>query len=165
MTTSIAPLPQHRSVEETALEMSARLAEFGRGMDPSEFVDRVEGAMVENFPVVDREAKHLFLPGMYIREFTMEAGDMVTSKIHKTTHDFFISEGVISVWTKEQGVVTYRAPHHGTTHPGTRRILYAHSRTVWTTFHNTFKTDLDEIEEELIMKHNNPLLDMKGALS
>lgn len=164
MTASIAPLQQHRSVEDTALEMSARLSEFGEGMDPSEFVDRVEEAMVDNFPVIHREANHLFIPGMYIRELTMEAGEMFTSKIHKTEHPYFISEGAVSVWIKGQGVVTLRAPYMGITYPGTRRILYAHTRTVWTTFHTTDKTDLAEIEEELIMKHNNPLLESKGAL-
>lgn len=156
--------PQSRSVEETALEMETRLREMGEGLDPMTLVDRVEEAMVDNFPVVRREAEHLFLPGMYVREFTIEAGEMFTTKIHKTEHPYFISEGVVSVWKNGEGVTTLRAPHMGITYPGTRRIIYAHTKTVWTTFHMTDKTDLAEIEEELIMKHDNPLLDTKGAL-
>ena len=64
--------------------------------------------------------------------------------------------GVLDVLTPE-GVVRIQAPHHGITKPGTKRVLYIHEETVWITVHATDKTDLQEIEDELIAKNFNEL--------
>jgi hypothetical protein len=54
---------------------------------------------------------------------------------------------------------TITAPHTGITEPNTRRLLYIEEDTIWTTFHITDKTDVDEIEKEIIQEHNNKMLD------
>jgi hypothetical protein len=95
--------------------------------------------------------KHTFVPGMYIREITMPKGALLTSKIHKIEHPYFILKGDVSVMT-EEGAVRIKAPFAGITPAGTKRLLYCHEETVWITVHKTDKTNLDEIEEEIIAK-------------
>jgi quercetin dioxygenase-like cupin family protein len=95
--------------------------------------------------------KHSFVDGAYVREITMPKGEIVVSKIHKMTHPYFILKGEVSVLT-ENGVVRIKAPFSGITPAGTKRILYCHEETVWTTVHVTKETDLDKIEDEVIAK-------------
>jgi hypothetical protein len=97
----------------------------------------------------DPELTHIFVPGLYCREIFMPAGDIITSKVHKTEHVFIISKGKCSVSTKD-GNEILEAPHTGITYPGTKRALYIIEDTIWTTMHPTELTDIDEIEAEII---------------
>lgn len=95
--------------------------------------------------------KHSFVDGAYIREIFMPKGTLVTSKIHKFKHPYFVMKGKCSVQS-EKGLEQITAPHHGITEPGTKRLLYIHEDTVWITVHVTKEKDLDKIEEEIIAK-------------
>ena len=95
--------------------------------------------------------KHTFADGLYIREMRAPKGMLNVSKLHKTTHPFFILEGDVSIQTPE-GVVRLKAPYFGITKAGTKRVVYFHEDTVWITVHATKETDLKKIEEELIAK-------------
>lgn len=96
--------------------------------------------------------KHTFVDGAYVREITMPKGLLLTSKIHKVKHPYFIMKGEVSVFNSEEGkAVRIKAPYSGITPAGTKRILYIHEETVWTTVHVTEKTDLKEIEKEIIL--------------
>jgi len=95
--------------------------------------------------------KHKFVDGMYIREITMPKGLLVTSKIHKFCHPYFILKGDVSVLT-EEGSVRIKAPYYGITPAGTKRLIYNHEETVWVTVHRTEETDKESAEEELIAK-------------
>lgn len=123
-------------------------------------VDRFEQAIVgSGLPLVDFPLVHRFTPGMYIREIFMPAGSVLTSKIHKTEHPYVISKGVVTVWTAEQGAITLSAPHTGITKPGTRRVLFVHEDTVWTTFHVGDETKVEDVEDRIIERRTNPCLD------
>lgn len=100
---------------------------------------------------------HRFTPGMYSREILMPAGTLLTSKIHKTEHQYVVTEGIAHVWTEETGVLTIKAPYVGITKPGTRRMLYIEQDCRWITFHPTTETDIQKIEEELIYPHPIPM--------
>lgn len=93
--------------------------------------------------------KHTFVDGAYVREIFMPKGMLLTSKIHKVTHPYFIMKGDVSVLT-EEGVVRLQAPYHGITKSGTKRLLYIHEDTTWITVHVTKEKDLKKIEEEII---------------
>jgi hypothetical protein len=101
--------------------------------------------------------KHSFGDGLYIREITMPKGMLVTSKIHKTTHPYFVVSGDVSVQT-DKGIVRIKGPCWGITQAGTKRLLYLHEETVWVTVHATQETDLEKIEEQLIAKDTKELL-------
>ena len=101
---------------------------------------------------------HTFGDGLYIREITMPKGMLVTSKLHKTTHPYFVLKGDVSVET-ETGTVRIKAPYWGITKAGTKRILYIHEETIWVTVHATQETDLEKIEKEIIADNYNDLLE------
>ncbi len=111
-------------------------------------------AMIAAAPQIDFPLVHRFTPGLYAREIFMPAGAILTSKIHKTEHPYVISKGRVSVWIEGIGWERLRAPHTGITKPGTRRLLYIHEDTIWTTFHPTTETDLEVIERLLIEPHD-----------
>jgi hypothetical protein len=98
-------------------------------------VDELELAMMENYPAVDLPLKHYFTKGLYCREIFMPKGTLLTSKIHKTQHQFNISKGKVAVSVDGGEWVTLEAPFHGITNPGTRRIIYIIEDCIWTTFH------------------------------
>lgn len=111
------------------------------------------GSDLDGFPLV-----HRFTPGMYAREIFMPSGSVVVSCVHKTEHPYVISQGLVSVWSETLGIEHLKAPYTGITKGGTRRILFVHEDTVWTTFHATDLTDVAEIEHTILEPHTNPLL-------
>ena len=133
-------------------------------------VDEVE-SMIAQGDLIDCPLRHFFTPGLYCREIFMPAGTMLTSKIHKTEHPFVVSMGRLSV-IKEEGNQLIEAPFTGVTYPGTRRVLYIHEDTIWTTFHPTdikpkstssedIQAAVDEIESIIIESHINKLIGTK----
>lgn len=125
----------------------------------NERIDQLEKVMVDNFDEIDCPLKHIFLDGVYIREIFMAKNSLVTSKIHLTRHPFVVTEGVVSVWINGGKELLIEAPYEGITEPGTRRILYCHTDVRWTTLHlNPDNEDLESIEERIIEKHDNLLI-------
>jgi hypothetical protein len=114
---------------------------------------RERGGDVDGFPV-----RHIFTPGLYVRELTIPAGGICTSEIHRLEHPFVMSSGCLTLYGEGVEPFTVSAPYQGITMPGTRRIGFAHETTVWTTFHVTNKTDLVSIENDIYEDYTNPLL-------
>ena len=94
--------------------------------------------------------QHHFAPGAYGREMTIPAGLVVVGKIHKHAHINVISKGRVQVFTEQDGVLELAAPYTFVSSPGTKRVVHVLEETVWTTVHVTDKTDLAEIEREVI---------------
>jgi len=95
--------------------------------------------------------KHTFVDGAYVREIFMPKGVLITSKIHKIKHVYFVLKGKCSVLTDE-GEQLIEAPHYGITEAGTKRALYIHEDTVWVTVHVTEHKNLKKIEKDIIAK-------------
>ena len=93
--------------------------------------------------------RHFFAEGQYIREVFNPSGELIVTKIHKYSHPFFLLKGKMSIMS-EEGEKTIEAPFYGITPKGTKRIIYAHTDCVFVTVHNTDKTDINEIEKEII---------------
>lgn len=134
----------------------------------SDKIDELEAAMLDH-ELIDCPLNHKFLPGIYIREILMEAGSLITSMIHKTTHAYFVLQGKVSVISENFGEQYIEAPFSGTTTPNTRRVLYIHENCVWVTVHPTTiqpKDDSPEalmeavslIEDEILDKRENPII-------
>ncbi len=126
-------------------------------------IDELEATMLDNFEIVDCPVVHRFTDGMYVRETTMPTDSLITSKIHKTQHTFFVMKGKAIVWIDgvEQLI---EAPYIGITEPNTQRVLYIVEECTWATSHpNHDNETVDQIEERIIEKHDNPYLteDMK----
>ena len=99
---------------------------------------------------------HHFADGLYIREMHGIKGTVVVTKLHKTTHPYFVLEGDVSIVT-EEGEMRIKAPYFGITKAGTKRIGYFHEDTIWITVHATEETDLEKIEDTVIAKTYNEL--------
>ena len=132
------------------MEVDAPFAELGLPLLGApqycdDIIDRCEDEIAKVCEEGDLPLKHTFTPGLYIRQIFIPARTILTSRIHLTEHPYVISKGDISVWTKEVGTVRLRAPYSGVTRPGTRRLLFAHEDTIWTTYHPTMETDVDAI--------------------
>ena len=106
--------------------------------------------------------KHTFVDGAYVRQMSMPAGMLLVSKIHKIKHAYFLLKGHVSVLT-ENGIVQLSAPYSGITEPGTKRVIYSHDDVVWTTIHVTDKTDVDEIEKDIIAESYDDVPGFSGT--
>jgi hypothetical protein len=102
-------------------------------------------------PQLDCPLKHHFAPGAYAREILLPKGSLVIGKIHKHAHINVVSKGRVSVMT-EFGRMDIEAPCTFVSKVGTKRAVYAHEDTVWTTVHVTSETDLEKLEDEIIAK-------------
>ena len=109
-------------------------------------------------PQVTCEVRHFFTKGMYARECHIPENTRITSQIHKTEHQYILSQGVCSVFIDGVGIELISAPFHGITKAGTRRVIIAHSDLIWTTFHPTDKTDVDSVKADIIMEHDARLM-------
>ena len=121
-------------------------------------IDELESAMLNNFAQVECPLTHRFTEGLYVREIFMPAGTLITSKIHKTQHQYFVLQGKAIVWIdgKEELI---EAPHIGITEPNTQRVLYILEDCVWATSHpNPDNETVEQIEERILEKHDNLLL-------
>ena len=124
-------------------------------------IDELESVMLDNFPIVDCPVTHRFTEGMYVREIFMPAGSLITSKIHKTQHTYFVMKGKCIVWI--DGVEhLIEAPYIGVTEPNTRRVLYILEDCIWATSHpNPENENVEQIGERIIEKHDNPCLSLE----
>lgn len=125
----------------------------------NERIDQLEKVMIENFDEIECPLIHRFEDGFYVREIFMPKGSLITSKIHKTRHPYFVTEGVVSVWVNDGKELLIEAPFNGITEDGTRRVLYCHTDVRWVTFHLCFENEtLEQIEKRIIERHDNLLI-------
>jgi hypothetical protein len=122
--------------------------------------DRIFAAEKEmaTLPQIVIEPKHYFVPGAYIREITIPAGTMLTSKTHRTEHVSIMLTGDMSVVTPD-GVRRITAPHMDIGAAGSKRMGFAHEDSRWITIHATNQTDLDKIEAEQFIEDNISMFD------
>jgi quercetin dioxygenase-like cupin family protein len=109
---------------------------------------RLEKSM-RDLPQVECPLQHTFARGMYARTVLIPAGTVAVGKIHRHQHISIVAMGDVTVAT-ESGLVRVQAPYMVVAPPGTKRAVYAHTDTLWTTFHASEETDLEKLEAELI---------------
>lgn len=139
------------------------LREFWKRVNPrdeDDFIDHVEMAMLQKGSEGCVQTDGRFTNKLYIRSWQAAKGTLCTTKRHGTQHPLAIMQGQMSIWTMKDGVNTYAAPNILITEPGTRRILFCHNFVTAVTFHPTDETDLQKIEDTIIMKHTNRLLEV-----
>ena len=127
-----------------------------------EQIEKLQSEMVK-MPQVELETEHYFSGGMYCRKLTRPAGTLIVGKVHKQAHFFFCAKGEIVSWS-ENGMKKLCAGDIIESKPGTKRVTLALSDAIGITFHKTDKTDLDEIESELIEPDDLALFDSSNKL-
>lgn len=101
----------------------------------------------------ETETIHHFSEGIYARELRIPAGVCVVGALHKTRHFMLVSKGRCSIATHE-GAEIVEAPYMVETTPGIKRVIYAETDTIMTTFHVTNETDIDKIAEQILVPEN-----------
>ena len=127
-----------------------------------EQIDRLQAEMVK-MPQAELETEHFFSPGMYCRRVYRSAGTLIVGKVHKEPHFFMCAKGEIIAWT-EAGMRKLQAGDVIESKPGTKRVTLAVTDAIGITIHRTDKTDLDEIEAELIEPDDTALFDSSNKL-
>jgi hypothetical protein len=134
--------------------MSAVISEQGLSELPNakrETILRFEAAL-RDLPQTECPLKHTFAPGMYAREIFLPAETFIVGKIHKHAHLNIVTRGRCTVVTEfgRKEIDATNGPVTFTSDAGSKRALYVHEDTVWTTIHSVQTTDLAEIERDII---------------
>lgn len=127
-----------------------------------EQIDRLQAEMVKH-PQAELQTEHYFSQGMYCRKVFRQAGTLIVGKVHKEPHFFMCVKGEIIAWT-ETGMRKLEAGDVVESKPGTKRVTLAVTDAIGVTVHRTDKTDLDEIEAELIEPDDTALFDSSNKL-
>ena len=128
-----------------------------------EQIERLQAEMVQ-MPQADLQTEHYFSEsGMYCRKVFRPAGTLIVGKVHKHHHLFLCAMGEIIAWT-ENGMKRLQAGDVVESKPRTKRVTLAVTDAIGVTVHRTDKTDLDEIEAELVEPDNTALFDSSNLL-
>ena len=127
-----------------------------------EQIERLQAEMVK-MPQVELQTEHFFSPGMYCRRVYRPAGTLIVGKVHKQPHFFLCAKGEIIAWT-ENGMKKMQAGDVIESKAGTKRVTMATMDSIGITIHKTDKTDLDEIEAELVEPDEMALFDSSNKL-
>ena len=119
-----------------------------------EAIDKFEellSSMPNQVAIADMDVRHYMTDtGLYAREMLIPAGTLITGRVKKHEHISVIAAGAVTEIT-EAGRQNVKAPYIMVSQPNTKRIVLAHTDTVWVTIHATKETELDKIEEDLIV--------------
>jgi len=127
-----------------------------------EQVERLQSEMAL-MPQAELTTEHHFSVGMYMRKVFRPAGTLIVGKVHKEPHFFLCAKGEIIAWT-ESGMKRLQAGDVVESKPGTKRVTLAVTDAIGITIHRTDKTDLDEIEAELIEPDTTALFDANNDI-
>jgi len=114
-------------------------------------------------PQAEFETKHYFSDGMYCREVMQPKDSVVIGKVHIKPHLFMLLSGEMTIvgnGYRER----VKAPYVLAADGDDKRALYAHEDSVYVTVHKTDKTNLDELEKELIKDDDRYLFDSSNRL-
>ena len=122
-----------------------------RGGASREVIFQMQGELLKH-EQIECPLEHTFAPGAYARGIRLPAGTFIVGKIHKHAHLNIVSRGLVTVVTEfdKRQIDAREHPVTFTSDPGTKRALYVHEETYWTTVHLTESTDLAQIESEII---------------
>ena len=132
------------------------------GIPSKKQIEKLQSAMAK-MPQVELETEHYFSGGMYCRKLIRPAGTLIVGKVHLKDHFFMCAKGEIIAWS-EKGMKTLKAGDIIESKQGTKRVTYAVTDAIGITFHKTDKTDLDDIEAELIEPDATALFDSSNKL-
>ena len=106
---------------------------------------------LKKLPQVECEMSHYFAKGVYARERFAVAGTLIVGKRHREETLSILLSGTLSIYLEGDRVEHKEAPCVWTTPAGAKRMTYSQTDTKLLTVHPTKETDLEKIEEEVII--------------
>ena len=122
----------------------------------------LEGRMLQ-LPQLDLKVVHHFSNGVYARELHIPAGTILTGAIHKFENLNIMSKGDMTIVT-ETGPMRVQAPFTVVSPPGTKRVAYAHTDTIWTTVFGTHDKDPEAIVDFFTTRSEAEYLEHRKTL-
>lgn len=112
---------------------------------------QAEAALLD-LPQVNIPVAHRFAPGVYLREVLIPAGTFVIGHEHKTEHFNVVLSGTVILFHGDGKIESISGPAIFVSKPGVRKVLFSWTDTRWTTIHPTEETDIEKLEDALIVK-------------
>jgi quercetin dioxygenase-like cupin family protein len=142
--------------------MNEIIEQLNANVPNKEQIDRLQEE-ISKMPQASVVTEHYFSDGMYCRKVFRSAGTLIVGKVHKKEHFFLCAKGEIIAWT-EKGMKKLIAGDIIECKVGTKRVTLATMDSIGVTVHRTDKTDLDDIEAELIKPDEKALFDSGNNL-
>lgn len=93
--------------------------------------------------------EHFITNNTYVRQITLPKGMLLTGKVHNFDHTSILSVGEVTVMTNE-GVTRIKAPATWISKANTKRLIYVHEDTIWSTVHYSLNTEVADLENEIV---------------
>jgi hypothetical protein len=107
-------------------------------------IEYVEGLMLEQ-PQAPCNVRHIFGPGLYVRELSMPAGTFAIGHYQKTAHLNVMLKGRVTVMNGDGTTTELSAPQVFIGQPG-RKVGHVTEDMVWLNIYATDETDVDTLE-------------------
>lgn len=137
--------------------------EQAKALDDQGKVELMEAMMLQ-CDQVDMPLQHMFAHGVYMRMGTIPKGSYLIGHMHKTDHLNVLLSGRVSILMDGE-TSEFTAPCVFKASAGVRKMIYAHEDSTLANIHGTDCTDLDRIEDELIIKSDTNVLFQDGIKS
>lgn len=93
--------------------------------------------------------EHFICNKTYTRQITLPKDMILTGKVHNFDHTSILSKGEVTIMTSE-GTSRIKAPATWISKAGTKRLIYVHEDTIWSTIHQSENTLVEDLENELV---------------
>lgn len=107
--------------------------------------------------------EHFICNKTYTRQITLSKDILLTGKVHNFDHVSILSKGDVSVMTDE-GVTRIKAPATWISKAGTKRLIYVHEETIWSTIHHSENTLVEDLEKEIVHESDLSWIDKQNLL-
>jgi len=113
-------------------------------------IEELEHAMLK-LPQATCNVRHIFAPGLYVRELSMPAGTVAIGHRQKQQHLNVLLAGRVNVINPDGTTSELRAPLTFVGEPG-RKVGYVLEDVVWMNIYPTTETDVGKLEETYLEK-------------
>ena len=93
--------------------------------------------------------EHFICNKTYVRQITLPKDMVLTGKVHNFDHTSILSKGDVTIMTDE-GITRIKAPATWISKAGTKRLIYVHEETIWSTIHQSENTIVEDLEKEIV---------------
>lgn len=111
-------------------------------------------SLIEDISLKERNdyiTTNVIADGVLARTVLMPKGEIVVGEIHKYESINILVKGELKVWVNGE-VKHLKAPYMIKSNANTRKVAYILEDTVWTSIHRVNSENLEEIEEEILVK-------------
>lgn len=113
-------------------------------------IERLERSML-SMPQAACNVRHIFGPGLYIRELSIPAGTYAIGHYQKTEHMNVMICGSVTIVNDDGSHTLLSAPLTFVAKPG-RKVGYVHEDMVWQNIYATEETDIEKLEAIFLEK-------------